>query len=784
MKDDNVFGMKRHLFSFLGFMILLNATAQYPGQNTSKIKVPLALKPNAEAFNLWDVRLLDSPFKDAMLRDKEWLLSLDNDRLLHNYRVNAGIKTSAKPYGGWEELDCELRGHSMGHILSALAMMYASTGDSVFKQKGDALVEGLAECQEALGSSGYLSAFPEYFIKRVIDGTGVWAPWYTLHKIFAGLLDMYLMCDNRHAFEMVQRMGNWAYNKLIPLSDEQIQKMLRTEFGGMNEVMYNLYAVTGDEKYHILAERFYHNYVLDPLSEKKDNLAGLHANTQIPKVIGVARGYELTGTVKGQTIAKFFWETVLKNHTYAIGGNSDGEYFGPAGKLSERLSSNTTETCNTYNMLKLTNHLFCWEADARYADYYERGLYNHILASQNQDDGNVCYYVSLRPGDHKIYSDKFNSFWCCVGTGFENHAKYGEAIYFKSSDGGLFINLFIPSELTWKENGLKIRQETRFPEESITTLTFTLDKPASLPVYLRYPSWAVHARITVNGKSFPVKEKPGSFIKIMRKWKTGDIVTADFGMGLYLEPMPDNPNKAAILYGPVVLAGTFGPDRPEPLNIPVLITGGKPITSWLISVKEKPLTFRTSGVGRPADCELIPFYKVYGENHYTVYWDFFTEKEWEMKKMDYEKMKQEEEQIIRRTIDYVRVGESQSERDHNFEGINTYEGEFGDKMYRDARDGGWFSYDMLVDERFSLELLCTYWGNDAGRRFEILVDNKKLADELLTSQTPNRFYNKTYPIPSEMVQGKTKVRVTFKAYPNSMAGGVFGCRILRKEVEQ
>jgi len=772
--------MKRYVLFFAGFFVLCLAPAQYPGQFASKIRVPLAKKTMAEAFNLSDVRLLDSPFKEAMERDQTWLLSLDNNRLLHNYRVNAGLKTTAKAYGGWEELDCELRGHSLGHILSALAMMYASTGDTVYRNKGAALVAGLAECQEALGSSGYLAAFPEYFIKRVIDGTGVWAPWYTLHKIYAGLLDMYLICDNVQAFEVVQKMADWAYNKLAPLSDEQIQKMLRTEFGGMSEVMYNLYSVTGNGKYRLLAEKFYHHAVLDPLAEGKDNLAGLHANTQIPKIIGEARGYEITGNEKEREIAKFFWETVLKNHTYAIGGNSDGEYFGPPGKLSDRLSSNTTETCNTYNMLKLTRHLFCWEADVKYADYYERALYNHILASQNQEDGNVCYYVSLRPGDKKMYSDKFNSFWCCVGTGFENHAKYGEGIYYKSSDGGLIVNLFIPSELNWKENNLTLRQENRYPDEPSTTLTVGLTNPLSLPIYLRYPSWAVRIHITVNGRVLPVREKPGSYIRILRQWKNGDIIRVEFGMDLHMEPMPDNPSRAAILYGPVVLAGVFGPVRPDPINIPVLITEGKPVSQWLVPVEGKPLAFETSGVGRPSDCELMPFFKVYGQQHYTVYWDFVTAKDWEDKKREYELMKREEEEIARRTVDYVKTGDSRSEVDHNFEGINTYDGEFGDKVYRDARDGGWFRYDMAVDETSQLELWCTYWGNDSGRKFEIWIDSVKIADEMLTGQSPNRFYNKTYPIPVEAVKGKKKVCVTFRAYPNSMAGGVFGCRILRK----
>src|SRR5579884_3127076 len=422
----------------------------------------------AQAFDLRDVRLLDGPFLHAQELDRRYLRSLDPDRLLHNFYVNAGLPSSVAPLGGWEAPDCELRGHFVGHYLSACAKMAASTGDETLRRNADRVVDGLARCQQALGS-GYLSAFPETFLDRVEARQRVWAPWYTLHKILAGLLDMYLYGDNKQALEVAQKMAAWAKRRTDRLSDEQMQSMLDTEHGGMNEVLANLYAVTGNKDDLALSLRFNHRAVLDPLMQGEDHLTGLHANTQIPKVIGAARQYELTGDERLRTLAAFFWNVVTQERSYVIGGHSDDESFSPKERLSHYLSVHTTETCNTYNMLKLTRHLFLWDPKAEYADYYERALYNHILASQNPKDGMMCYYVPLRSGSHKVFSTPDDSFWCCTGTGVENHAQYGDSLYFHD-DTSLYVNLFIASELTWKEKGVLLRQETRFPEEETTRL--------------------------------------------------------------------------------------------------------------------------------------------------------------------------------------------------------------------------------------------------------------------------------------------------------------------------
>jgi uncharacterized protein len=633
--------MKKIIFLFVTSFLILNifeAKCQYPGQYKDKIKMETKIPLKAYSFNLQDVRLLNSPFKEHMERDGKWLLSIDNKRLLHSFRLNAGIRTNAKAYGGWEALDVELRGHTMGHVLSGLAMMYASTGDTAYKNKGDSLVAALAGVQQVINQDGYLSAFPQYFIDRAVAGTGVWAPWYTLHKIFAGMIDMYLYADNAQALDVVNKMSAWAYKKLSVLTPEQLAVMHRTEFGGMNEAFYNLYSITPNADNLKLADMFYHHAVLDPLAQQQDNLNKLHANTQIPKIIGEARGYEMTGDEKDKTIADFFWETVINNHTYATGGNSENEHFFEPGKLSQHMGVRTTESCNTYNMLKLTRHLFTWSADAKYADYYEQALYNHILATQDAATDMVSYFMPFKAGSFKVYSTPDSSFWCCVGTGFENHAKYAEGIYYHD-DNGLYVNLFIPSELTWKERGIKVKQETKYPEEETTHLTITSNNAVAMPLYIRYPSWAtLGAAIKVNGKKISVNQKPGSYIAINRKWKNGDKIDITYPMSLRLVATPDNPDKAAIAYGPVVLAGSMGTEGikepapfakdqndlnryPVPANIiTALNTHGAKITDWLKPVAAVPLTFKTTNSVAASDITLMPYYKI-DRQRYVLYWD-------------------------------------------------------------------------------------------------------------------------------------------------------------------
>ncbi|NLH18242.1 MAG: glycoside hydrolase family 127 protein, partial [Phycisphaerae bacterium] len=426
------------------FVAGTGATADPLAGNNTKLKVQPVVPLKVRAFGLEEVRLLDGPFKHAQELDRQYLLSLDTDRLLHTFRLNAGLPSNAKPLGGWEEPNCELRGHFTGHYLTACALMYAATGDEQLKSKGRAVVAGLAECQ-AKSPNGFLSAYPESFIDRVEAPSQVWAPYYTLHKIYAGLMDMYVYCDDEQALEICKKFADWAIERNSKLSDERMERMLGTEHGGMNEALANLYGLTGEKKYLDISLRFNHKALLVPASEKRDNLTGLHANTQIPKFIGHARQYELTGREDLKTASLFFWDTVVNERSYVIGGHSDGEMFSPKERLSTAFGPSTTETCNTYNVLKLTRHLYSWDPQVRYGDYCERAIYNHILCSQNPETGMMCYYVPLRPGSHKEYNTPTASFWCCTGTGVENHAKYGDSIYFNDGDKKLYVNLFIPS---------------------------------------------------------------------------------------------------------------------------------------------------------------------------------------------------------------------------------------------------------------------------------------------------------------------------------------------------
>ena len=570
------------VFSLLLGNLMMYGQSVCPGQHEGKIGLPLEGAVKAYSFDLKDVRLLASPFKQNMERESKWIMSLGVDRLLHSFRTSAGAWAGleggysiVKKLGGWESLDCELRGHTTGHVMSGLAYLYASTGDEVYKIKSDSIINGLAEVQDVLlqnGHNGYLSAYPENLINRNIAGQRVWAPWYTLHKIYSGLIDQYLYCENHQALDIVTKTAKWAFDKLSPLTDEQRKTMIRNEFGGVNESFYNLYSITGNPEHKQLAEFFYHAEVIDPLAAKKDVLDGKHANTFIPKVIAEARNYELTADGRSREIAEFFWQTVIDHQTYCTGGNSHKEKFIPSDHISEYLTGYTQESCNTNNMLKLTRHLFCWNADPKYADFYEKALYNHILGQQDPESGMISYFLPLLPGAHKVYSTPEHSFWCCVGTGFENHAKYGEAIYYHTNDG-LYVNLFIPSELTWSEKGMKVRQETTFPEEGKVKLTISTDKPLKMPLHLRYPSWAKNMEVKVNGKKTNVKQKPSSYVVVDKTWNNGDVVEIDYPMSLQVCEANDNPDVFAITYGPLVLAGVMGTKgmiAPAPYSNPEL----------------------------------------------------------------------------------------------------------------------------------------------------------------------------------------------------------------------
>ena len=760
-------------------------------KNNPKIMVKPAVAIQAWAFNLRDVRLLaGSPFKNAMERDGAYLLALETNRLLHRFYKNAGLPTRGPVYGGWESEG--LSGHTLGHYLSACAMMYASTGDRRFKQKTDSIVKELAACQQAR-KTGYVGAIPNedsIFGKLAkgeiksggFDLNGGWSPWYTVHKVMSGLLDAYLYCDNLQALAVVKGMADWVNNTLRNLSPEQLQKMLRCEYGGMNDVLANLYAVTAEKKYLDLSYKFYDDFVMKPLSEKIDPLPGKHSNTNVPKAIGSAMQYELTGRETDKTIASFFWETMVHHHSYVIGGNSNYEYCGEENKLNDRLSDNTCETCNTYNMLKLTRHLFSWQPNSSYGDYYERALYNHILASQNPETGMMCYFVPLRMGTQKSFSDSFHTFTCCVGTGMENHSKYGEGIYYEGRDGSLYVNLFIPSVLHWKEKGISVQQQTNYPESGKISFAIHTKKPALFAIRIRKPWWAKDGyRITVNGNKVSSTEENG-FVVVKRNWQSNDKIDFSAAMSLYTENMPDNPNRVAFLYGPLVLAGQLGTAMPDPVyGVPVLLTDNKNISDWIKPVPGETLHFATYATGKPFDVTLQPFYQTY-KNYYSVYWDYFTSEQWVARQAEYEREKKEQKEMEARTIDNFRVGEMQPERDHNLVASErSYVSDALGVHGREARAGNYFSFEMKVQYAGGAgnSLVLTYIGDDKDRKFDIVVNGRKIATEEWNGGTTGKFYNKVYPLPGELIEHPEKMTVRIEANYSKTAGRIFGARVIK-----
>ena len=750
--------------------------------DNQKLKIQPVTPLKVQAFGLRQVQLLPGIFKHARDLDEQYLLSLDVDRLLHNFRINAGLPSTAKPLGGWEAPDCELRGHFVGHYLTACALMYASTGEKRLKENADAVVAGLAECQAKLGN-GYLSAYPESFIDRVEKPAQVWAPYYTLHKILAGLQDMYEYCDNQQALEVARKFADWVIDRNSKLSDEQMQAMLQTEQGGMNETLANLYSLTREDKYLKISLRFNHHRVVDPAEHQEDKLTGLHANTQIPKFIGTARQYELTDDPALKTASLFFWNTVTKERSYVIGGHSDGEMFSAKEHLSQALGRNTTETCNTYNMLKLTRHLFCWEPKAEYADYYERALYNHILASQNPQTGMMCYYVPLRSGSHREYNTPNDSFWCCTGTGVENHGKYGGSIYFHD-DQNLYVNLFIASELDWKAKGLKVRQETTYPEHASTELQFSCASPVELTLQVRHPFWAATGfEIRLNGEAQDCGS-PGTFAAIRRTWKNGDRVSIKMPFNLRTEAFKDNPDRFALLYGPLVLCAPVQPRS----SFPAIVADNTTLLANLQPVAGRPNTFsgsenvfRFPGESGGQSVVLEPFYQAYHE-HYVTYWDRFTPEQWQAKQVEFQNQLAAQRRLDARTVDSIEAGEEQNERDHKMKGEKTDTREFNDRLWRSANTNGWFTWDLRVLPDQPQELQVEMANGRYGSRLAVSVDGKELTgapSEAASSEPGPR--PRLFQLPAELLKGKDKITVKFQAPDNARGGSVTTVRVLKTD---
>ncbi len=783
-------------------MLLLGGSLAVNAQIPAKPGVP-----GLKLFRIQDVHLLPSPFKNAENVDLKYMMAMNTDRLLAPFLREAGLPARAQSYTNWENTG--LDGHVGGHYLTALSYMYASNGNPEALKRLNYMLAELKRCQDANGD-GYIGGVPgskELWADVFKGNVGAigkkWVPFYNIHKTFAGLRDAYVLTGSETAKNMFIKFGDWFVKLTNTLTPEQIQTLLRTEHGGPNEELADLYALTGDKKYLTAAYSFSHQAILDPLEKHEDKLDNLHANTQIPKVIGFKRIADVSGDNKYDEAARFFWNTVVNKRTVAIGGNSRRELFNPSTDFSSMITETQgPETCNTYNMLKLTEALFLTDVKSGYMDYYERALYNHILSSQHPTKGGFVYFTPMRPGHYRLYSQPETSMWCCVGSGMENHAKYAEMIYAHDANN-LFVNLFIPSTVSWKEKGLVLAQNNTFPESERTSFTVTQVKNGQFTLQLRYPSWIKDngLQVTINGKAFPVKKQDNGYIAIKRAWKKGDKVSVALPMQTKTERMPDNSNYEAVVHGPIVMAAEIG-NKDIPLlfaddsrmghapagkilpmqNMPMFVSAANTNdASFIKPVANQPLTYTIKGLVYPEkfqSLKLVPFYKVH-ENRYVIYFEKETPQTFELIK---ERLAAEEEaaaKLAAATVDVINSGEQQPEADHAIESDNSATGVTRGRYFRNAK--GWFSYKMIDKNKEGKTLRLTYLGTERNRKFNVLVNNEIVGVVNLEGNNGNDFFTVDYSIPAEVISKAMNgtLTVKFAAAEGSSTANIYEVRLLK-----
>jgi Uncharacterized protein conserved in bacteria len=763
-----------------------------------------------DAFPLSSITLLDGPFKHACDLNVDVLLQYDTDRLLAPFLQEAGLSKKAEYFPNWQGLD----GHVGGHYLSALAIHYAATGNKECKERMKYVLSEMKRCQDANGD-GYIGGVPDgkKIWSEIRNGNpqivwDYWVPWYNIHKTFAGLRDAWLYAGNETAKDMFLKLCDWGVSVTSPLTDEQMKSMVGQEYGGMNEIYADAYQITRNERYLWTAKRFGSDYLFDSMSVQKDELDNRHANTQVPKAVGYQRTGEVSGDRQQSIAGEFFWETVTGNRSLSFGGNSRREHFPTADNCSDYMEEREgPESCNTYNMLKLTEGLFRMNPQAKYADYYERAMFNHILSTQHPEHGGYVYFTSARPAHYRNYSQPNSGMWCCVGTGMENHGKYGEFIYTHTGDS-LYVNLFVASELDWKEKGVKLIQNTGFPQEESTRLTVRTKKTSRFTVVVRCPGWVQPGKMKVvcGGKDYAINASPSSYIAIDRKWKNGDVIEISFPMKVSIEELPNEPGFISILRGPIVLGARMGTHDLQGLvaddhrwahiahgslvslfETPTIIGTKNEIQSRLENMQPvagKPFNFTVPGLFHEAkykDLVLEPFSGIH-DSRYSIYWMSFTEQEYKEHLETLAKIEREKILLDERSIDVVTPGEQQPEIDHQMKSNNSGTGFAHEEGYRDARgEDGFFSYNLLTKGNSDLSLMVRYWGNEGrGRAFDILIDDQLLVSENLSGKwNKEEFVNVEYKIPSEMLNGKKSVTVTFKSKDRNVAGGVFKVRLVR-----
>ena len=807
--------MFRSIIFFWFSLVLISNTHAWcgdfgPGENK-------LLHVSLKGFDLNQVALLDGPCKEARELTHRYLFALDSDRLLFNFRANAKLETPGEPLGSWWEPPND-GGSFLGFYLSACAQMVANTGDEKLKAKADAIVTELAKCQQALGGE-YLSGMGKDTFDSIESGSYPGAAYYITHKIMAGLLDMYTLCANKEALEIVERMANYIDKQLDKQSDEQLRKLLWLgtietgwhEFGGMPEVLGNLYSVTGNQKHLRLAQKFLPPAFLDPLIQEQDNLTLRHGNTHIPVIVGAAHYYELTGDHRYRTASRYFWERVVNCRSYATGGTTYSEFWMEPNRLADTLVHRSQEFCCSYNMLKLTRHLLRWTADCKYADYYERVYFNHVLGNQDpRGMGLYWYFLPLSPGVSRKESHQcscfananqgmYGAFWCCYGSSVESFAKLADSIYFHDKDG-IYVNLFVASKVSWPEKDLVLEQATQFPRQPKTTFIFEKTDGRPLGLNLHIPYWAGEGvQVRLNGEPVNVNTSTTSYLTLTRPWKPGDKVELKMPMKLHAHPMPDDPELVAIMYGPVVLAGLTDSDD-------YLLGDINNLESWITPSKDQDLVFRT--VGQPTDITFIPLNKVI-DQRYSVY--FVVVKEGNPRHQRILARNEAQRRLEARIIDRVIPHDLTSESAHNLCGTGTDSDKFThagwphgtslaykicipdwtsesgylrDKTWRQASGEGWWSWDLKVLPDAPIKLLCTYWGDDTRERnFEILVEDKIISTVSLgLGHETGEFFNIEYQVPAELTRGKDKATVKFRSCQGrTLAGPIFGCATIKVE---
>jgi len=753
-----------------------------------------------EPFPMEAVRLKPSAFLTALEANRRYLLQLDPDRLLHNYRSQAGLEPKGAVYGGWE--DDTIAGHTLGHYLSALSLMHAQVGDAECLRRVRYIVGELALCQ-AQAPDGFVAGFTRRRGDRIENGkllfeeikrgqihstgfdlNGGWSPLYNWHKLMAGLLDADRYCGEASAITVAEGLGGYIEGVFANLDDAQTQKVLACEYGGLNESFAELYARTGHRRWLVLAKRLYDRKVLDPLADGQDDLANLHANTQIPKLIGLARLYEITGDPRDAKASQTFWTTVTRRYSYVIGGNGDREYFQAPNSISKHITEQTCESCNSYNMLKLTRRLYAQDPRASYFDYYERTHLNHILAQQNPETGMFAYMTPLMSGEARAYSKPYDDFWCCVGTGMESHSKHGDSIYWRQEGQGpgratLFVNLYIPSQLSWADQGARFDLSTDYPNAGqIRFSVLERRRKDAFTLALRAPAWASGVEVRVNGAVLNAQPSADGYVRISRPWRAGDVVELHLPLRPRLEPTADDPATLAILHGPLVLAADLGPaDKPYGGVAPALV--GASVLGGLAPVEGRPGVYRTQGTGRPADLTLSPFAALH-DRRTAVYFKSFTPAGWQAEQAAYLADQARAQALQARSADVIHLGEMQAERDHDLTSDLSFPVVYRGRNGRDARSGGYFQF-RLKTRPGPLALQATYWGEERNRSFKILVDGVTIAADTLTGDHPGAFFERDYPVPLALTQGKASILVRFAPDLDHTAGPVFGVRLFTAE---